>query len=558
MIIELFGLPASGKTTLARLWESERIHLVQAPGQAALVILNLWFMLRYPFRSVCLLSALFQYAPPEARHLLFMNTFLVHNAKYILARHAARDGRIVIIDQGHFQNPLSVFEVPPPEHVLKAYLEILPKPDLLVVLDVSKAERDLRLANRDSLPRSEFGPEAAERAADTAEQDFPRVMSLLSLIGVRYRKISGNAPPLMSILTEHLTYATAARIPTEKAHGVSITAMASMFAKAGKNVLLLIPTRKNQITEDVFSYYGTSDDFRIERMPVPDFVGSGLTSAPFFLLQRMLFMMKLLSALPPPGIIYTREPEIAWAFSKTHPTIFEAHRMPRGFPGWLTAVLVRRCHLIVCNSRGTEDAFRERDITRTVVAPNGFDPLRFEGPIRSREELGLPLGFLALYAGSEEPWKGVSVFRNAARHAPGVSFVVLGSTAKGERNGVFEMGRVRRTDIGEYLRSADVLVLPNTRKNEESERFTSPIKLFEYLAAGKPIVASDLPSIREILTGEEALFVPSGDPEALAAGLVRLKDDAALCARLATHAQALSLSYTWETRAKRILAALTP
>ena len=62
-----------------------------------------------------------------------------------------------------------------------------------------------------------------------------------------------------------------------------------------------------------------------------------------------------------------------------------------------------------------------------------------------------------------------------------------------------------------------MLVLPNTA-SAISERYTSPLKLFEYLTLGRPIVASDLPAIREVLTdGRTALLVPPGDPPALAA-----------------------------------------
>jgi glycosyltransferase involved in cell wall biosynthesis len=106
------------------------------------------------------------------------------------------------------------------------------------------------------------------------------------------------------------------------------------------------------------------------------------------------------------------------------------------------------------------------------------------------------------------------------------------------------------------MRNADVLVLPNTRESEESERFTSPIKLFEYFAAGKPIVASDLPSIREIVGDEDVLFVPPGEPEALAAALASLEQNHALRVKLAKRSASLAAGYTWDARARRILDAL--
>jgi len=117
-------------------------------------------------------------------------------------------------------------------------------------------------------------------------------------------------------------------------------------------------------------------------------------------------------------------------------------------------------------------------------------------------------------------------------------------------------GLVPPRDVTRYLAQADVLVLPNT-PSAISERYTSPLKLFEYLTLGKPTVASDLPSIREILTHDaNALLVPPGDAPALAAALTRVTRDAALAGRLGAAALALSADYTWDRRAERLEAAL--
>jgi glycosyltransferase involved in cell wall biosynthesis len=90
-----------------------------------------------------------------------------------------------------------------------------------------------------------------------------------------------------------------------------------------------------------------------------------------------------------------------------------------------------------------------------------------------------------------------------------------------------------------------MLVLPNAR-TAISERYTSPLKLFEYLAMGRPIVASDLPSIREVLTDSRtALLVPPGDPQALAGALSRLAGDRALARALGRASLALAADFTW-------------
>jgi glycosyltransferase involved in cell wall biosynthesis len=113
-------------------------------------------------------------------------------------------------------------------------------------------------------------------------------------------------------------------------------------------------------------------------------------------------------------------------------------------------------------------------------------------------------------------------------------------------------GLLPPADVAARLREADVLVLPNPA-SAVSNRFTSPLKLFEYMGAGRPIVASDLPSLREVLTHERnALLVPAGNPPAVTAAIRRLKDDRELGARLAAQAAEDVRAYTWERRAERL------
>ena len=106
-------------------------------------------------------------------------------------------------------------------------------------------------------------------------------------------------------------------------------------------------------------------------------------------------------------------------------------------------------------------------------------------------------------------------------------------------------------------KSRSTLVLPNPR-SALSDAHTSPLKLFEYMAAGRPIVASDLPSIGEVLRdGENAVLVEPGNPQAFVAGLQRIKDDTALAGRLAAQAAEDVRDYTWARRAERLETLLT-
>ena len=135
------------------------------------------------------------------------------------------------------------------------------------------------------------------------------------------------------------------------------------------------------------------------------------------------------------------------------------------------------------------------------------------------------MSIIAAYAGHLYPWKGVDVFVRALALAPHVrGLIVGGHPGEADRARVESLARelglggrltitglVPPHEVRQRLAVADVLVLPNTL-SAISERYTSPLKLFEYLTLGRPIVASDLPALREILTdGVTALLSPPGD-----------------------------------------------
>ena len=118
---------------------------------------------------------------------------------------------------------------------------------------------------------------------------------------------------------------------------------------------------------------------------------------------------------------------------------------------------------------------------------------------------------------------------------------------------VHVIGYQSRKQIPEFLMSADVLVLPNSAQPKISSHYTSPLKLFQYMASGVPIVASDLPSIREILTDESAFWFTPDDEQGLARqiGYVLSHPDEAKAK--AMRAREAVKKYTWDARARNIL-----
>jgi glycosyltransferase involved in cell wall biosynthesis len=113
-------------------------------------------------------------------------------------------------------------------------------------------------------------------------------------------------------------------------------------------------------------------------------------------------------------------------------------------------------------------------------------------------------------------------------------------------------GQIAPAAVAARLQEADILTLPNP-ESAISSHATSPLKLFEYMAAGRAIVASNLPSIGEVLVDDvNAVLVTPGDAGALAAGISRLAADPAERQRLASAARDGVAEYSWDRRAERL------
>jgi glycosyltransferase involved in cell wall biosynthesis len=204
---------------------------------------------------------------------------------------------------------------------------------------------------------------------------------------------------------------------------------------------------------------------------------------------------------------------------------------------------------------------------RLAVVPDGARMPEVED-VGLRQAAGTG-GPVVGYAGHLYPWKGPDVLVAAIERLPDVRALIVGGLA-GEPDleriralagrmapgRVTFAGQVDPPRVAGLLRQADVLVLPNT-PGRVSAAYTSPLKLFEYMASGRPIVASDLPALREVLRPDEnAVLFEAGNAGALAAGLARVLGDAALASRLAAQAREDVREWTWDKRAARIEALL--
>jgi glycosyltransferase involved in cell wall biosynthesis len=390
-----------------------------------------------------------------------------------------------------------------------------------------------------------------------------------------------------------LLYFADTRFPIERANGVQTMATCHALAARGHDVTLVVRPDTTTPARDPFVFY--------DLPPVSGLHVHYVTTATGARTRRICFLLAAMKivASQPDALVYTRDLGLA-SFLLQIPSarrprvIYESHgvsvtvseEMPRllGNPGLKTSHrkrlrlnrqerrVWRRAPAYVTITHALEGELTKRYGRRVnvFVVPDGAREADRAAPMPPHlppSPDGMPI---AAYAGHLYPWKGVDVFVRALAITRGLrGLIVGGHPGEADRERVEglarELGVMSRLeitglvppgDVERHLRSATMLVLPNSM-SAISDRYTSPLKLFEYMRLGRPIIASNLAAIREVLTdGKTALLVAPDDPEALAAALVRVGSDLGLAAALGAAARGLAPEYTWARRAERLEAAL--
>jgi len=371
-------------------------------------------------------------------------------------------------------------------------------------------------------------------------------------------------------------YTATANIPSRKANSINVMKMCQAFVQAGYDVELVIPKSQSSISIDtnIWEFYGISKPFSIRRFPF----SNALRGVGFYFLVLVYILWK------ERGLIYTRDIKVAMMTALLGiDTVYEAHQPSIGGLSPFYFRILQKCSRllrIVIISNALKDYFctilSEANAEKLVLAHDAVNLEEFlahSSKKTIREELGFPENsFLIGYAGHLYPGKGLEVIFELTQKMQEQQFVIVGGIpsdinkwrekTKDFKNIKFT-GFVPNGQVKKYLWAFDVLLMPYQKRVSGSSggdisNWMSPLKMFEYMASRRPIVASDLPVIKEILEHERnALLVGPSDIDNWVFQIKRLMNDKDLRETLAQKAwEDVSQNYTWNKRVEKIFSGL--
>ena len=375
-----------------------------------------------------------------------------------------------------------------------------------------------------------------------------------------HRRKEGSLTKLLYVFPEPL--------PLDRARGIQTTYTVRALAAQGIDVVLAhVPG-----TSDPFSACGLTMPGNVERIAV-----SHHLMWPFERVHSTrVFFSRLTQRIQwnSIGAVFSRHLKIARALLDRFPSlplVYEAHEVfsdtapaaRRAAIEKLEGEVLERAAAVIANSKATSERLAARHFVekRIHVVPNGV-----EYPACVPEKDWAHARQHVVYAGSFFGWKGVDDLATAARELAGFRIRLIGgddasiarlrARVTGAGAEVELNGRIPHDAVAQALARACIAVLPNRADTDST--FTSPIKLFEYMAAGCAIVASDIPALREVLEDGDAEWFPAGNAAALADAIRALADAPERARAMAARLREKARRYTWDARGEQLARVLAP
>lgn len=364
---------------------------------------------------------------------------------------------------------------------------------------------------------------------------------------------------------------TTSQIPSSTANSMQVMKVCQALCQVGGEVRVWSPGQGTQPWEKLAEHYGLTERFEVQRV------------SSWRWLRRYDFATESVRQARAWGadLIYTWLAQAAvLGLWQGRPVILEQHDRPTGKIGpkllqWYVRHPGKKRLLVITSAlqRVLEQKYRVTFRPGEIqVAPNGADLERYVAlpdSAGARAQLGLPETLTVVYSGHFYSGRGMDLLLGLAQRMPGVQFLWVGGRPEDvaswegilrEKNvkNVLLTGFVENQRLPLYQAAGDVLLMPYERSiagssGGNSAEICSPMKMFEYMAAGRAILASDLPVLHEVLNQSNAVFCPPKEVDAWEKYLGELLADAGLRSRLAEQTHRDVTRYTWRARAERAL-----
>jgi len=368
-----------------------------------------------------------------------------------------------------------------------------------------------------------------------------------------------------------IVYVSGSIIPSHTANSIHVMKMCQALAKNGHDVLLLSYKKKGTNISgqlNLYEFYGVEKCFKISRKPWLPIPGRG---------QLYGCLTALQAKANSPHLVYGRKLESCFFSALLGlPVIYEVHQPVKKYD----KISEKYFRLLIKNksfkglvviSHALKKYYQQHyPLTddKYIVAPDAADIPSSSVKLNLESSNKMQVG----YIGHLYPGKGMELISELVSRCPWAVFHIVGGTKEDldkwkailhKYSNIKFHGFIPHGQLGKYLHSFDVLIAPYQKDvlgdgNENIGKWMSPLKIFEYMAAGKPIVCSDLPVLREILEHQvNALLCDAENIESWVEALRLLKDNDKLRSKLGSSAQKRFVeSYTWETRAKKVVSNL--
>ena len=365
------------------------------------------------------------------------------------------------------------------------------------------------------------------------------------------------------------------QIPSSTANSIQAMKVCQALAQLGNAVKLWVPGATPTHWPELSATYGLETPFEIGWLP------SNLAW------RRYDFTWKALKEANQWGavLIYTWMLQVGTiALWQRKPVVLELHMPPSGrigprlFRQFIKSSGKKRLLLITEALRTLleEEYQAALHVKEVQIAPMGSEPERYDKlsphPNDARKALDLEEAPTVGYTGHFYPGRGTELLFNLAKEFPKVNFLWIGGRTEDvaywqERlktaniDNVLLTGFIDNRRLPTYQLAADILLMPyesivGVSSTGDTASVCSPMKMFDYMSAGRAIISSDLPVLREVLHPGNAVFCPSDDINAWQKSLAELLKNETLRNKLANRAKEDARSYTWQSRAKRSISGL--